>query len=329
MTLVSVSSFLLECVFIIAAVAGAASLVVGLVFGASSRALARLPATLRADAVLVLAILPAVVALAATASAATPSVLHALGLREDHCGLHGHHAHLCMVHFGGMRAWLAGIGSGAAVLFLGRSALIAASRWRTWRRTIALERLGHQAHDGVLLLPGAPRFCHAVGVLRRRVLVSATLAAQLAPTELEAVLAHERAHLARADPLWRLVMRLAGLLGVPRVARRLECAYVAAADEACDARAAHELGDGLVVARALVAVARLQQSAPELDGAAALIGDGIEHRVHALLDAPEGYAARMWALPLVGLMAATAALFTVVFASAIHHEVETLLHYLA
>ena len=114
MTLESVLSFVFECALIMTAVGAVASLAVATAYRVLRPALDRRAASVRADVVLILAVLPMALALAAAVSASAPSMLHAMGLRQDHCGLHGHHAHLCMVHFGGIRTWLAALGSCAA-----------------------------------------------------------------------------------------------------------------------------------------------------------------------------------------------------------------------
>ena len=62
---------------------------------------------------------------------------------------------------------------------------------------------------------------------------------------------------------------------------------------AADAAAAHEVGDGLLVASALVAITRISIAAPGL----AMGRHAVERRVYALLAAPGGEVGRALALP--------------------------------
>ncbi|MFZ5480825.1 MAG: M56 family metallopeptidase [Myxococcota bacterium] len=276
-----------------------------------------LPAARRADLALFAGVLPGLVAAGVLAGVATPSLLDALGVRPDHCGGHDHHVHLCVVHAATIPARLAGLGALAAVVLAVRAGAVFAGLVRMGRRLSALERLGRVEGD-VVRLPGSPRLCHAVGLLRPRVLVSDSLARAVAADQLAAALSHERAHLRRRDPLALALLTLASFAALPWVARAATAAFREAAEEAADADAARAHG-AVGVAEALLSVARLQTRLPLL----AFGGEGLERRVRALLaDAP---AARGYGpgLVLAGTIAGIAA--AVLASEPLHHAVETLL----
>jgi beta-lactamase regulating signal transducer with metallopeptidase domain len=106
------------------------------------------------------------------------------------------------------------------------------------------------------------------------------------PAELAAALAHEHAHVRRRDPLAVALLRVAGLFVPSPCARRAERDFRAAAEEAADAAAAYAVGDGRVVASALVRLTRISLRAPALAAA----DRGVERRVEALLANPAGEA---------------------------------------
>ena len=84
---------------------------------------------------------------------------------------------------------------------------------------------------------------------------------------------------------------------------------------AADAAAAHDVGDGLLVASALVQITRVSIAAPGL----AMGRDAVERRVYALLDAPGGEATRALAFPLAGAMLAVLVLAPNVGVGETHH----------
>lgn len=80
-------------------------------------------------------------------------------------------------------------------------------------------------------------FAYCIGLLRQRIVVSRGLLARLAPPELAAVLAHERAHAARFDNLRQWLAALS-LWPLPHVLRRELLRDLASANDAsCDGRA--------------------------------------------------------------------------------------------
>ncbi|HYY54141.1 MAG TPA: M56 family metallopeptidase [Candidatus Dormibacteraeota bacterium] len=118
--------------------------------------------------------------------------------------------------------------------------------------------------DGRLDLVGDDRpFAFAYWFARPRVCVSTGLIARLAPDELRAVLAHERWHVARRDPLRIVLARYfaAGLYVIP-IIEDLVAHYDLVKEVAADEHAVSALGDVRPLARALY---RLMPHAEEMD----------------------------------------------------------------
>jgi Zn-dependent protease with chaperone function len=133
-----------------------------------------------------------------------------------------------------------------------------------------------------------------VGVRRPRLFVSTRVLEALTPAEVEAALAHERAHLAAHDNLKRLAMASApDLLRLFPAFRALEGEWARAAEAMADARAsAGDGGTALALAAGLVKVARLTaRPAAGLPISALHDGGDVEARVRWLVNAADGEAA--------------------------------------
>ncbi|RKH46218.1 M56 family metallopeptidase [Corallococcus sicarius] len=326
--MIAALAFLLECAAVAAAVGVLASLLVAGVFLLPWGVPRSRPA-LRAEGAFVLGTLPAVVALAVVAAAAAPSLSAVLGWSRDHCGSHGHHLHLCILHSSGLRPVLAVVGALSLAVFSFRAGGLVWRVMRTRSRLAALEALGSWRPGlfPVVAVPGAPRLCHAAGVLHRRILISASLEGALAPLELRGALAHEEAHLRRRDPLAALLLSFAGLLVPPPLARVFLSAYQTAAEEACDAEAVLAVGDGTVVAGALVKMASLQRRASSVAGVPAFGQVALEQRVRQLLDAEVRPAVPSRALLFATGVGAGVLCVALLHAAVLHHAVETALHF--
>lgn len=324
-------AFVLECAALAAFIGTATSL---LAFGAYAVArpfASRWAPARRADLLFALAAVPALASLALVLAAAAPSLLAAAGLGSDHCTTHPHHAHLCLVHAAGLRPLLAALGAASLAVFLFRATSLARRVVESAGQLRALERLGvpRQGRFPVVSVPAGPRLCHAVGVLRRRIVISEELSRSLPEAELRAALAHEEAHLRRRDPAALLGLSVASLFSLPPVARFLQSRFHSAVEEACDAEAAAAVGDPSVVAQALVQVASLQRSASKVAALAPAFGASeLERRVHLLLEARGLPVAPARALPLLFAGAALVTGLALSRAQHLHHAVETLLHQL-
>ncbi|WP_257455272.1 M56 family metallopeptidase [Archangium lipolyticum] len=323
-------AFLLECSATAALIGMAVSLLVWPALRLlQGQALQRVPA-LRADLAFVLGTLPALASLGVVAAAAAPPFAAALGLAADHCLGHGHHVHLCFLHSAHVRPVLATVGAFSLAVFLFRAGETVLRLLRMRARLSALESLGTRrpGRFPIVAVPGAPRLCHAVGLVRRRILLSASLAESLTPAELRSALAHEEAHLRRRDPLLGVLLGVAGLFAAPFLSRACAAAHQMAAEEACDAEAAAAVGDGGLVAGALVKVAALQQRLSHVTGDAPAFGAlALERRVRLLLD-EAARATTAHALRVTGAVALATGLLSLAHSAFLHHAVETALHIL-
>jgi Zn-dependent protease with chaperone function len=277
---------------------------------------------------------PSTRARAAWLVAAAPSVLPALAvglcfvpglLGADHCLHHPDHLHLCLRHasatLGGAHAGLLGGAAalGAVALAAEARRLARARRWlaRLPRRAMALR-------CDVEVLESELPISFAAGLWRPRVHLAVGLLAALPKPQLEAVIAHERAHARRRDPLLWLAARVLSRPHLPALRRALLAELALASEQACDAEAGRRTGDRLAVAEAILAVERLLAgvASPAQDGLSAFGGSSVPARVRALLDAepatPRRSAARWSVLALVPALA-----------DPLHHATEHLLSLLA
>jgi Zn-dependent protease with chaperone function len=123
-----------------------------------------------------------------------------------------------------------------------------------------------------------------VGVRRAELFVSEDVIDACDPAELQAVAAHERAHVLAHDNLTRLLMAVSPAIGP--AAARLESLWEATSEEFADLQA-RTGGDAVTLARALTKVARLAADAayvPPLPMSAFIgRGGGLEARVRRLL----------------------------------------------
>ena len=245
----------------------------------------------RANVALAAALAPSLLPSLLLLACLAPGLATLLGHDGDHCLQHADHPHLCLVHAVGgpldaPGAWLLGLALAGLAIGLARAVL----RVRDTRRWLArLARPIPRATNGpVVYLDSSRPFSFVAGLLRPRIFLSASLADTLEPDQLAVVLAHERAHQARRDPLRRAAAEASSLMLPPRTRRAILEELALASEQTCDEQAAAALGDRLAVAEVLVAVERLAQRA-SLPGRAALPafgGSQVATRVHSLLEAP-------------------------------------------
>lgn len=127
-----------------------------------------------------------------------------------------------------------------------------------------------------------------IGVVRLKLIIAQSVLDACTPEEIEAILAHELAHVERRDNLWRaLLMTAPDLLTWLPVSRRLNVSWQAATEEAADDCAGRLGRRGRpLLAQALVKVARLAVSRldpHQLPASALYRGEDIERRVRRLL----------------------------------------------
>lgn len=217
----------------------------------------RLEPARRARFLTALTVAPLGVALIHATLCLIPEALGAVWPALDHCLYHAHGGDggLCSAHVAGSAfAWIL---PGVVVL------LLLVPLGRQLRRTMAGRRqlaaltatARPDATLGVRILEcDAPFAATGVGA---QVLVSSGLLERLDRALLPVVLAHERAHQRRRDPLLRAVAMVVSAVHLPRVRAELLRDLELASEQACDEEAAVRVGDRLLVARALLAVERL------------------------------------------------------------------------
>jgi Zn-dependent protease with chaperone function len=309
---------------------GAAALLASLAYSKVRVRLAALPAEARARWVLAWAALPWLVSAALLALCFVPSFWSLLGLVVDHCPLHDDgHVHLCLAHAPQHPVMpLEWAVLAAAALGVGAVALRALkAQLATWRAVSALLRVaGDDVHAGGLVASAEPLSVTA-GLVWPLVLISTGLRNRLAPRHVEAVLAHERAHARRRDPLRLVAVALLGAAYATGTRSLLLSDAALACEEAADEEAAGVVGDRTVVAEAIVAVERLLgERAHQIGLAVGMTGCATEVRVEALLrdpilPSPVASSRRiLWGAVVAGALLA---------ASEIHHLTETVLDLIA
>jgi len=283
-----------------------------------------LPPPLRARVLLAWAAAPMTVATALVALALWPSLGAALGLAVDHCPVHAGHVHLCLHHLPTRGPGIVGaVGLGAFLVIAG-AALVRALRSASLANGLARAR-SFELPSGVGVVESSRPFALTVGWFRPSVLVSTALLERLTPTQLEIVLAHERAHAERRDALAVTAARLLTLAHLPFVRRQLLADLNLACEQACDEVAARACGDRVLVAETIVAAERAAGAAHPFASPGLAFGGGeVANRVESLLAAPvEGAAPRhlRWILLAAGAALASAA-------PHVHHWTETFLDHL-
>lgn len=217
----------------------------------------------------------------------------------------------------------------AMVVVLGGLGLLAVrslcALFRAQQQFRALIRLARQATvpGDVRVLESPIPLALAVGLRRGHVLISKGLTTALSAAELDAVIAHEKAHLANGDIRDGILARVASLLHLPRTRACLLGSWTLATEQRCDQAAALSSGSPLVVAQALLAVERAQkgQSRPLQPLLTIAFAESfLTLRVQALLQ--PGVHSQ---LPLGPMLLAMAALFIFLTAGWVHHITEFVL----
>lgn len=245
----------------------------------------------------------------------------------DHCPFHGHsHHHLCPFHVsdhvepGDLTAWLVLIG---IVLLLGALTIRPMrSIYASVRSIGQLTRSGQANREaGMIEVTSEYPLAFTTG-LRESVIIMATrLTEALSPASLNAVMAHEAAHRKRRDPLWKAVCSVASVFYPPGVKGRLLAEHDLACETACDREATAVVGNGALVAKAIVDVLRMSPQASEPNPVSAGFAEShVERRLEVLVGkAPADSDLPRWLwLPVVASLAAL-----VFYADNLHHFAET------
>jgi len=266
---------------------------------ASSRALAPRESAKLALALLALPLGTGVAAVAATLVVPLAALVDST---RDHCEIFPLAPHVCFVHGTWRVHGVVEIVAIAVLLVVVLSAVA-----REVRALVTAHRRARALLIGMdgeaarcAIVEADARFAFAVGVAHPRIVVSRGLVDALAPDELAAAIAHERAHIVRQHGRARVLARVVGAFVVDAGTRRsLMRDFVHAQEREADDDAALEVGSRALVAEALLAV--LRRGHPHVPlGVPAFGGADAAARVEALCRPPdEGRVSR--ALALAGI----------------------------
>jgi Zn-dependent protease with chaperone function len=316
-------TLVLLCLAALAIVAYSVSGALALGLTAVGNKLVRLAPGAQARLYLFAALLPLLASLAVLLAALAPS----FGWIADHCAIvedpHTH-PHICADH---------PLVGRPASLLIGLAAVVTARFvWFTgqWIHALALgasaqrslRRASHPSDTpDVRVLPIEEAQAFVLGLLRPTLYVTHGLTVGNERAHLAAVIAHERAHVSRSDPLRRFAAGIGLSFHLPGVARWVGRCLARSHEMAADDIAATTLGSRTQVAQALVALARGKGRIPQ--HAFAFSQSDIETRVVRLLeprnrrDSPAASTLAIAAVVAVTIMARGA--------DVVHHGVEILL----
>jgi hypothetical protein len=267
------------------------------------------------------AVVPLVLALAIVAVLVAQS---ALGV--DHCGGHGDHAHLCLVHgtLWIQLPWVVVVLAVTGATLAARAVLTCASFARGARSIRELRALSHAA-GAVRIVDSERAFCFVAGRDRAEVYVSSRAWAALTVPERAALVAHELAHVRHGDLRMRAVLEGCLVFAAPLVGERVRATWLSASERLCDARAASAT-EPAFVASAMVTLCRLQVSRPATSFAFTPVADELAVRVEAVLaNRPLGEGAAVMLGRSVVVACSALVVAAAVAADPLHHVFETLL----
>jgi Zn-dependent protease with chaperone function len=162
------------------------------------------------------------------------------------------------VRSGDLSVLLAGCTLAMAVRAAVGAARLASNVFRMHCFTRAWRRTGSEEREGTTVLPLDEPQAFVMGIFRPRVFLSRGLLGVADAALIEPLLAHERSHVRRRDPLRRFAASIALLLHLPGVAVAVEQFLARAQELAADAEAVASIGDAPRVAESLVWFARLR-----------------------------------------------------------------------
>lgn len=253
----------------------------------------------------------------------TASLAPAFGWIADHClglgDVHVHeHPHICE-HFVDALPAISLLALAGALLVRVAQRAFELVRALALSNAVGAQLKKAASTQGELrVLPFDEPQAFVLGYLRPTLFVSRGLLAAEHRAHLAAVLAHERAHVRRADALRSLIATAGLAFHLPWIARALHDRLARAQEMAADFDAARAVGDRSQIAQALVHLARAQLQAPR--GALAFGASDVELRVRGLLD---DRPLREWPSGRALLLAfAVAGVFIALHAGTVHHAVE-------
>jgi Zn-dependent protease with chaperone function len=169
-----------------------------------------------------------------------------------------------------------------------------------------------------------------IGIWRPRLYVARRVVEACDREELDAMIAHERAHIAARDNVTRLCFLCAPFV-VRGVAPELEIAWTRASEEAADDAARRDESSSLALASALTKVARLamHRTMPLLQASAIFSGSSVSERIQRMLDTPVPVSGSGWQWRYVFVLSGvTVGAFSIIGMRYIHDAAEYCVRYL-
>jgi beta-lactamase regulating signal transducer with metallopeptidase domain len=223
---------------------------------------------------------------------------------------------------GGLAAMLVGVTKAVRGW---RATMDALRQWTTSQRVM-------QGDVSIIAIDEPFPVVAVVGIWRPRLYIARTVLAVCDQCEVEAMIAHEAAHVAARDNLTRLLFLCAvPMRGLAGTATELETAWTKATEEAADDLACRDVRSALALASALTKVSRLAAGhrAPLLHASAILSGAAIEHRVRRLLLPTRAAAApRVFAVLLGAAFVVATGMMSPPGRGALYHAAELCVQYL-
>jgi Peptidase family M48 len=288
---------------------------------AGRRKLRQFGAAAERGAVELVAVIPVLFALALVMILAVRSYLGV-----DHCELHRHHVHLCLMHGSPWAERVAAVMlvTAAGVIAFTRCAVLAVTVLRG-NRAVARLRRASDYEDGIWWVDTTHALCFVAGFRNPKIFISTGARASLDHDERAAMLAHERAHVLHRDVARRLLVDLFLIFGAT-FASRLRRSWNLATERLCDARAAGAVGSGEAVASAMVKMCRLGVQPAFWPASFTPPDAALAQRVHSVLARePPGDRAAQALLILVASVTSTLVLTAAFQAESLHHLLESLL----
>ena len=308
---------------------GIGALISAMIFGLGRRWLNECPPLVRERLLLALLVCPVIAAVALVLGMSAPGFFFSASQAAQHCAADtGQHFTLCQWHAPqiSLPDWLAAGVFAASALVMVTIGIGALRLFRAHRKMQFIRRMARRQPDGHFTLPIQQPMAFAAGLFRGEAVISEGLSRSLTATELDIVLAHERAHIKRRDMLLTVVTNSLARLQLPWIGRALRNAWHLAVEQRCDQQVAQQTGNRLAVADCLLRVSRLRLSGATdpTDAAACHLLDGdLPARINALLHEPTS--ARMAPILSMGSVEFMALTGLLLSGPQIHHWMEMLL----
>lgn len=267
-----------------------------------------------------------------TATVALSSALSWFSDGADHCFLHGHHPHLCLIHpvAGLPSLWIIGIVLGFGVLFGHRLISLIGGRLRA-RRWLSAHDTGRRLFQASAAAPReivVVRGVNAgvIGLFRPRLFVGDALLAEIGSAGVAQVLRHEVAHVSRRDNLKTFLLNLLRPFTLPKLFDGFLAVWQLRAELACD-RAVTRHTPEADLALTIVNVLKLQRKGTNNHLAAVSMFASmqmVDHRIAVLMGDAKVLSERDRRRALLWVLSAAV---VVLCHDPLHHAIETLMNF--